>query len=144
MHRQKAFMLLKFIIVMSAFCLIGLGVQNLYYEKSVKTKLEMVKLDGTVSDYSCTGLSKYGDKLGISLYNIEGEIFFTDFTVNCDEISTLLLQNNFMVTAWADTMGSDYIGYSLLIGDRLFESSDIGKTYERLNLVAIIMMAMFP
>lgn len=131
---------IKALVSFGALCLILMGITNLHYTKSVKLKEEMNKFESRVTDYNCKGLEKYGDRLSITMEGIDRKIFFTDVRVDCERIIILLKNNAYRVTVWVDIDVADFRGYSLKIGNDTFESSEIGKTYEQLNLVSVLML----
>lgn len=130
----------NYLMMFGAICLIAMGLTNLQYEKSVKAKEQLTKFESTVIDYKCKGLEKYGDKISLQMDGVSKEIFFTDVSIVCEDIVSLLNEHGFHVTAWVDTEGPDYRGYSLLIGKSTFASSEIGKTYKKLNIVSVLML----
>jgi hypothetical protein len=58
----------------------------------------------------------------------------------CNEITKLLKSTNFVATVLFDDENSLYIGYSIKIGEDIFESQSIGKTFKKLNFVSLIMI----
>jgi hypothetical protein len=73
MNEMRSFK--KIFIILGAICLILMGLRNLYYTKSVKSKHQMVRHTGQISGYKCKGLEKYGDKLSLKMKDITNEIF---------------------------------------------------------------------
>ena len=120
--------------------MILVGFIFLRYDVRVPVLEELTVISGKVEDYSCKGLSRYGDSLSIKLFSYDNWMFVQGIKFNCNEIKAQLEKSNFQITLWVDNLGVDAIIRAFKLSKSDYVSSQLGYSGKRLNIFSLLLV----
>ncbi|TMP26412.1 hypothetical protein CWB99_19100 [Pseudoalteromonas rubra] len=127
------------LMLISSVCMVILGLLDLEKEIVIPTMSDLTQVSSKVSEYNCNK-TRYGDKLSFKVNGIDDIVMVNGVKIDCDFFAGKIAESNGNITMWLDMRNSNPIAYVFEVGDVKFESNELGRRMETMNLMSLILI----